>query len=145
MIRSGRRLRLNAALLICVLTFIWGNSLLPGEVSGAFSDWVKSILETLFVQGTAKPSSGGLLRKIAHFTEFTALGALLCWRAGMLGKHKTAAFGCGALAACIDETIQIFVPDRGPGLKDVCIDCAGVLTGIVLVLLGHTYFKRKTN
>ena len=50
MIRTDKRLRLNAALLICVLTFIWGNSLLPGEVSGAFSDWVKSILERLFVQ-----------------------------------------------------------------------------------------------
>ena len=145
MIRSDKRLRWNRALLVCVLAFIWGNSLLPGEVSGAFSDWVKSILEALFAQGTSKPSSGGLLRKIAHFTEFTALGALLCWRAGMLGKHKAAAFGCGALAACMDETIQIFVPDRGPGLKDVCIDCAGVLTGMVLVLLGHTYCKKKRN
>ena len=145
MIRTDKRLRLNAALLICVLTFIWGNSLLPGEVSGAFSDWVKSILERLFVQRDAQPASGGLLRKLAHFTEFTALGALLCHRAGMLGKSKAAAFGCGALAACIDETIQVFVPDRGPALKDVCIDSAGVLTGIVLVLLGHTYFKRRTN
>ena len=145
MIRTDKRLRLNAALLICVLTFIWGNSLLPGDVSGAFSDWVKSILERLFAQGDAQPTSGGLLRKLAHFTEFSALGALLCWRFGMLGKNKAAAFGCGALAACIDETIQLFVPDRGPALKDVCIDSAGVLTGIVLVLLGHTYFKRRTN
>ena len=145
MIRSDKRLRLNAVLLLCVLTFIWGNSLLPGEVSGAFSDWVKSILERLFAQGTPKPTSGGLLRKLAHFTEFTALGALLCHRTGMLEKNKAVAFGCGALAACIDETIQVFVPDRGPALKDVCIDSAGVLTGIVLVLLGHTYFKRRIN
>jgi VanZ family protein len=145
MIRSSKRLRINKVLLICTLVFIWGNSLLPGEVSGAFSDWVKGILEALFAQGTPKPSSGGLLRKLAHFTEFTALGALLCWRAGMLGKNKVAAFLCGTLAACIDETIQLFVPDRGPGLKDVCIDSAGVLTGIVLILLGHTYFKRRTN
>ena len=144
MIRSDKRLRVNAVLLVCVLTFIWGNSLLPGELSGAFSDWVKGILESLFAQGSPKPSSGGLLRKIAHFTEFTALGALLCWRAGMLGKSKTAAFGCGVLAACMDETIQIFVPDRGPGIRDVCIDSAGVLTGIVLILLGHTYFKRRS-
>ena len=144
MIRTSRRLRLNAALMICTLAFIWGNSLLPGEISGAFSDWVKGILESLFTQGTPKPSSGGLLRKLAHFTEFAALGALLCWRAGMLEKSKAAAFGCGALAACLDETIQIFVPDRGPGLKDVCIDSAGVLTGMALILLGHTYFKRRS-
>ena len=144
MIRSDRRLRLCRVLLVCTLAFIWGNSLLPGEISGAFSDWVKSLLEALFAQGTPKPSSGGLLRKLAHFTEFTALGALLCWRAGMLEKSKAAAFGCGALAACLDETIQIFVPDRGPGIRDVCIDSAGVLTGMALILLGHTYFKGRT-
>ena len=144
MIRTDKRLRINAALLLCVLTFIWGNSLLPGEVSGALSDWVKGILEAIFAQGTPKPSSGGLLRKLAHFTEFTALGVLLCWRAGMLEKNKAAAFGCGALAACMDETIQIFVPDRGPGIRDVCIDSAGVLTGMVLILLGHTCFKRRS-
>ena len=144
MIRSDKRLRVNAVLLVCVLTFIWGNSLLPGELSGAFSDWVKGILESLFAQGSPKPSSGGLLRKIDHFTEFTALGVLLCWRAGMLEKNKAAAFGCDALAACMDETIQIFVPDRGTGIRDVCIDSAGVLTGIVLILLGHTYFKRRS-
>ena len=144
MIRTDRRIRLCTALLVCNLLFIWGNSLLPGEVSGAFSDWVKSILESIFAQGPEKPSSGGLLRKLAHFTEFAALGALLCWRAGMNGKSWVAAFRSGAYAACIDETIQIFVPDRGPGIKDVCIDCAGVLTGIALLLLGHTYLKKRS-
>lgn len=144
MIRSDRRLRQCRTLLVCVLVFIWGNSLLPGEVSEAFSNWVKGILEVLFAREASRPSSGGLLRKIAHFTEFAALGALLCWRAGMLKKSKAAAFGCGVLAACIDETIQCFVPGRGPGLRDVCIDSAGVLTGIVLTLLGHTYFKKRT-
>ena len=142
MIRTDKRIRLCTALLVCNLIFIWGNSLLPGEVSGAFSDWVKGILEAFFAQGTEKPTSGGLLRKLAHFTEFTALGMLLCWRFGMGGKTWKPAFLCGAAAACIDETIQMFVPDRGPGIRDVCIDSLGVLTGIVLVLLGHTLRKR---
>ena len=43
------------------------------------------------------------------------------------------------------ETIQIFVPGRGPGLKDVAIDTAGVLTGLVLLLIGHTFIKKKTH
>ena len=144
MIRTDKRLRLCTALLVCNLVFIWGNSLLPGEVSGAFSDWVKGILEAIFAQGTPKPSSGGLLRKLAHFTEFTALGMLLCWRTGMQRKPIPLALGCGVIAACIDETIQIFVPDRGPALRDVGIDSLGVLAGIVLVLLGHTYFKKRS-
>lgn len=144
MIRTDKRIRICTALLVCVLTFIWGNSLLPGEVSGALSDWVKGLLEAIFAQGPARPSSGGLLRKLAHFTEFTALGMLLCWLTGMLRKPIPLAFGCGVLTACIDETIQVFVPDRGPALRDVGIDSLGVLTGIALVLLGHTYFKKRS-
>ena len=144
MIRTDKRLRLCTALLVCNLIFIWGNSLLPGEVSGAFSDWVKNLLASLFAQGPERPSSGGLLRKIAHFTEFMGLGMLLCWRFGMLCKGWRPAFLWGAAAACVDETIQRFVPDRGPSLRDVCIDSAGVLTGIVLLTLGHTYLKKRS-
>lgn len=141
--RTSKRMRLCTALLICNLIFIWGNSLLPGEVSGAFSDWVKGILQAIFAQGPEDPNSGGLLRKLAHFTEFAALGMLLCWRFRMMGKGWMPAFFFGAGAACIDETIQMFVPDRGPAVRDVCIDSAGVLTGIVLLLLGHTYLKKR--
>ena len=141
--RTSTRMRLCTALLICNLIFIWGNSLLPGEVSGAFSDWVKGILQALFAQGTESPSSGGLLRKLAHFTEFAGLGILLCWRFSMMGKSWKTAFLWGAAAACADETIQMFVPDRGPAIRDVCIDSAGVLTGIALLLLGHTYLKKR--
>lgn len=144
MIRTSRRVRLCTALLVCNLVFIWGNSLLPGEISGAISDWVKRILEALFAQGPEKPTSGGLLRKLAHFTEFTALGMLLCWRFGMAGKTWKSAFLSGAAAACVDETIQLFVPDRGPAIRDVCIDSMGVLTGIALLLLGHTYLKKRS-
>ena len=144
MIRTDKRLRLCALLLVCNLAFIWGNSLLPGEVSGAFSDWVRGILEAIFPgDGDDSPMGGGLLRKLAHFTEFACLGSLLGWLFGMLKKGKALTFLLGVAAAGVDETIQRFVPDRGPSLKDVCIDSCGVLTGMVLLYLGHTYFKHK--
>ena len=139
--RTDKRLRLCAALLICNLVFIWGNSLLPGEISGAFSDWVKSILMRLFGGGMQASSGRGLLRKVAHFTEFAALGATLGWLCGMLNKGKIRPFVFGVLAASVDETIQRFIPDRGPSVKDVLLDSCGVLTGIVLLCLGHTYCK----
>lgn len=143
MIRTDKRMRLCAALLLCNLAFIWGNSLLPGQVSGAISDFVKDLLSGLF-DSTGEDSTGGfLIRKLAHFTEFACLGGLLLWYFGMLGKPKILAFLLGAGAACIDETIQIFVPERGPGIRDVGIDCAGVLMGMILLYLGHTYLKRK--
>ena len=145
MIRTEKRLRINTALLILLLTFIWGNSMLPGEISGAISDWVKDLIAMLFPGDGPVTSGGGLLRKIAHFTEFAALGMCLAWRFGMLQRANYWPVLCGVAAACVDETIQRFVPDRGPSLFDVGIDSCGVLTGIILLWIGHIYFKRTTN
>ena len=139
MIVTQRRLRLSAWLITALLCFIWGNSLLPGSVSGAISDGVKNLLAWLMpgeIPGVT--SGGGLLRKIAHFTEFAALGAALCWRSGMLEKRKIMALVYSFGTACLDETIQVFVPDRGPGLKDVAIDTCGAAVGIGLLILGQT-------
>lgn len=140
MIRTKRRMRLCVTLTVCCLVFIWGNSLLPGEISGAISDFFKRILQCLVEQGESEPSGlGFLVRKMAHFTEFTVLGLCLCWLFGMLGKGTLAPFLCGGLAACVDETIQVFVPGRGPSVRDVCIDSCGVLLGVILLTLGHHY------
>ena len=144
MIRTEKRMRLCVVLLSCCLIFIWGNSLLPGEISGAISDFVKNILAAIFEQGKPEPeNSGFLLRKLAHFTEFTMLGLCLRWLFGMLGKGMLVPFLWGGLAACVDETIQLFVPERGPSLRDVCIDSSGVLLGVILLTLGHHYCCKK--
>ena len=137
MIRTKTRLRVCIALLIVNLAFIWGNSLLPGEISGAFSDWVKSLLAPLFGWDQDGSGGGGLLRKIAHFTEFACLGVCLRWFWGMLNQRKWPLWSllCGAAAAIIDETIQLFVPDRGPAIKDVGIDTLGVCLGIVILYI----------
>ena len=138
MIRTEKRLRICWTLLILNLCFIWGNSLLPGSVSGAISDWVKDLLARIFpgeVPGVT--TGGGLLRKIAHFTEFAALGASLGWLSGMLRKSKLRPLLYGFGAACVDETIQVFVPGRGPSLKDVGIDTCGVIVGMILLTFGH--------
>ena len=139
MIVTQRRLRLSAWFIACLLCFIWGNSLLPGSVSGQISDWVKNLLAALLpgeVPGVT--SGGGLLRKIAHFSEFAALGFCLCWRFGMLEKRKILALAYSFGTACLDETIQLFVPDRGPAIRDVAIDTCGAAVGIAALLLGHT-------
>jgi VanZ family protein len=87
-----------------------------------------------------------LLRKAAHFTEFTALGMGFAWLFGMLSQRRVFAMTlpllCGSCAAAIDETIQIFSPDRGPSIKDVGLDTAGVITGIVLVMILHALIAR---
>ena len=138
MICTRKRLRLCVALLAMNLAFIWGNSLLPGEVSGTLSRWIKELL-----LGAAGTETGhGLLRKLAHFTEFACLGACFAWRTGMLKKKQWRPLLFGFLAACLDETIQCFVPDRGPAIRDVLIDTAGVFLGTAVLLLGHTIYKK---
>lgn len=137
MIRTEKRMRLCKVLLVLNLAFIWGNSLLPGEVSAAFSDWVKDLLASLLGGGMQSGGGRGLLRKLAHFTEFAALGICLTWLYAMLQKHRGWALLWGVMAACVDETIQVFVPDRGPGLKDVGIDVLGVCTGMMLLSVGY--------
>ena len=47
MIRTKKRMTLCWALTAVCLAFIWGNSLLPGEISGAISDQVEHVLEML--------------------------------------------------------------------------------------------------
>ena len=150
MIQTEKRLRLCKTLLVLNLILIWGNSLLPGDVSGAISDAVKAFLmplvELFFPGAGSAGGGGGLLRKLAHFTEFTCLGLCLSWLVIMLERHKALPILFGFLTACVDETIQAFVPGRNPSPIDVAIDTSGVITGMILLLTGyHIYKKRKTN
>lgn len=140
--RSKARLRLCATLLALDLAFIWSNSLLPAEVSKAFSDWVKALLVPAASVDDPASLGSGILRKIAHFTEFMTLGMLLSWGLAMLQKKSFWGIVLGHLAAIIDETIQAFVPGRGPGLADVLLDTAGATAGIFLLTLGHALFQR---
>ena len=142
MIRTKNRLRLCALLLMLNLAFIWGNSLLPAEASQAFSDWVKGLLLGILEPDGPASQGSGLLRKIAHFTEFMTLGMLLGWGLGMLQKNPFLGMLPGCFAAITDETIQIFIPGRGPGLADVLLDTAGVTAGILLLTFGHALFQR---
>ena len=143
MIRTSRRMVLCIMLLIALLAFIWGNSLMPGEVSQAISDWVQHILFGTQPKNGVPAPGNTLLRKAAHFTEFAALGMILAWLFGMLRKHRSVPLFCGIAAACVDETIQAFVPERAPGILDVLLDSSGVLVGIILLHQGHNYCKNQ--
>lgn len=147
MIRTKRRWRLCIGLLCVNLAFIWGNSLLSASASRAFSEWVFRLLTggapDLSQPGTL--SGSGLLRKIAHFSEFCSLGMLLGWLFSMGRKHMGLAFLPGLGAALIDEGLQFLAPGRGPGLRDVCIDASGVAAGILLLLFGHDFIRKTKN
>ena len=140
------RLRLLCGLLLVLnLCFIWGNSMLPGKISGELSNGLLLWLSQLL--GDAWEMSLFLLRKLAHFSEFAMLGLLLGWMFllwDQKGVHRfTMPLLCGMVCACVDETIQVFVPQRGPSVIDVWIDTAGVMAGIMLLLLGKAILEKK--
>lgn len=136
--------RLLTVLICANLALIWGNSLLPGDESGNLSGGIVAWLGQ-FLPIFATEAGHLFLRKAAHFSEFCLLGILTASRQIAGGKALTAGLtGFGLAAACIDETIQIYVPGRGSSLMDVWIDAAGFATGVTLVNLGYNLTKRKT-
>ena len=69
-----------------------------------------------------------VLRKLAHFGEYAVLGLLLV-RA--FGREPLAA-AAGVAYAGTDELHQHFVRGRHAAFRDVAIDSAGVLAGLLL-------------
>ena len=141
-----KKQRLICCVLIALnLALIWGNSLLPGRASMAVSDGFLALLG----QGLPVLLRIGirLFRKLAHFMEFACLGLLLAWLFHKPGERfahsipSPALFG--TLAACVDETIQRYVPGRESSLVDVWIDIGGVCTGILLLHLGYWCIRRR--
>lgn len=86
------------------------------------------------------------VRKNAHFFAYFILGilSLNALRRSEVSKHKSIALMICVLYAVSDEVHQIFVPGRGPQVKDVFIDSSGALVGILLYLaISRAFLKRK--
>ncbi len=135
-------------LIALTLAFIWGNSLLPATESSKLSGTVKEVLEQVlpedFFQGDDESEGENLIRKLAHFTEFTLLGAeLSALLYVVLSCSLTAPLLSGLMTAVTDETIQIFIEGRGSSVRDVWIDFGGVAAGTVIILLVQHFKSRR--
>ena len=149
MVYSRKRLTLCLLLLGLLLTVIWGNSLLHGELSKKVSGFFGWLVNGVVPGANAGSGEAGhgLLRKLGHMTEFCLLGLNLSWLAGMtLNKkwqHLCLPLLGGIAVACVDETIQYFIPGRACRLSDVGIDTLGCALGIVLITLTQIIKKQK--
>ena len=128
-----------AILLLCLITlnilFIFSQSMLSREISGAESGAIRALLENIFSYD--RPFGAFVLnnlRKIAHFAEFALLGVwvslYVCFYALDRRGATALSFVFGHLVAFADETIQIF-SGRGPAILDVWIDTLGFVTSSV--------------
>lgn len=78
-----------------------------------------------------------IVRKIAHFSVFAALGFFAYLAFVSIAKHGIrylAAVGLSAGLAGLDEFHQTFVEGRAGMLSDVCIDTAGAAFGSFIMM-----------
>lgn len=134
--------RILALLIALILVFIWGNSLLSKEVSGAISDFIQYNIFGFSGGGANGTVNSTPIRKLAHFTEFAALGAAFALIFFDKARRYLRAFCFAAAVACLDETIQIF-SHRGNSIKDVALDCCGAAFGIFIVWIASRRNKTK--
>lgn len=142
---KDKRLVLLAGLAAWIV-FIFVRSLQPGTASNGESRWMLELLQRCLGWLPIQLNMH-LVRKLAHFTEFAVLGALAgglfgLGRRGRLWRSLFYAAVVGGGIALCDETIQLFVAGRNGQVKDVWLDLAGAVTGVVVVTLA-LYLRRK--
>ena len=144
----SKKKKIYTLITILIMVFIFIQSALPADLSSMESGLISGFLAKLLDQDPEAMSF--LIRKCAHFTEYMILGislfltmgeylasaAVFSWRVFF------SAWGIGAFYALTDEIHQIFSPGRSCELRDMCIDCAGLLTGILLVSLFRKMSRR---
>ena len=125
--------------ILAALAFIWGNSLdsavESAAKSGRVGELLRPLLELVVGQGGV---TDHLVRKLAHFTEYAVLGALLLLLTvvGFRVRLQTVVNCLFFLmaAALTDETIQMFSDGRSSQLTDVWLDLSGAMAGILVGL-----------
>ena len=138
----GGRVLFTLALAGCIW-FIFSNSMAVADVSSVSSGRVLQLLQAVLRRlghpALAQRLTMHIVRKMAHFCEYTLEGFLLmlCMRVYSRRplRHITVPMLAGGLTALTDETIQLFSEGRSSQVTDVWLDSAGVLAGILAALL----------
>ena len=141
-----------------IMAFIFFQSALPADLSSRESGRVVDLLVRLF-QGILpidRQTMVFIVRKGAHFTEYTILGGFLVpavteWMAvdktpvpDSVRNIRIISWLVGTLYAVTDEIHQSFVPGRSCELRDIGIDSCGVLAGVMIVSLAMRLKERRS-
>ena len=96
------------ALTACMMIFAWGHSCFPANLSSMESNWVVNLFWKFFrLFGAQEAPDEQLIRKLAHYSEYTAIGALMlscAYSRDRQRPHRFWAYVLGAvlLTAVID-------------------------------------------
>lgn len=145
---KGKRRYIWAAVTALYVLFIFSNSLTPADESSRQSGFV---LQTLLgiLDGLGLDSiwlTEHIVRKCAHFTEYTVLGLLLFKSLAVWGgsafPRRLLNVSLGVWIPFVDETLQLFTEGRSGQISDVWLDMSGVAAGTILAwLLGQFLCK----
>ncbi len=127
------------ALTVLAVGAIFYNSSLSAvestEQSSPVTQMLNSILQSLHIPVTLTET---VVRKLAHFTEYAILGALLATTVYLYAhtRLKTAAVTLivGAIIPVCDESIQLFPAGRSCQVRDMVIDYTGVVFATLIAL-----------
>lgn len=107
------------------------------SATGEESEEVSQNLLSKIIEFIGAFISHNTLRKLAHFSEFAALG--FCFTGAIHYTFGTRKFYIplipSFLYAVSDEVHQYFVPERACRVFDIFVDTCGVITGIGIFLL----------
>ncbi len=147
--QTSLRFRIIAFILtISMISFAFIHSSMSSEISGNESAGVMEILQSILsFFGYKGELSHHFVRKLAHFTEYTAIGMLLVSCAYSFDRIRPYRYYAqilftGLATAVCDETIQLNIPGRAGMVTDVLIDFSGVLTGAIVMLLIYKIYIR---
>lgn len=145
-----RFLPIAAALLIMAMIFSLSSQPVnqSDRLSRGIAEIIINFIKAIMPAGEVDLNSfNHLLRKCAHFFSYFLLGALganafrkngVKYRSGLMMSIVLC-----VLFAFSDEAHQLFVPGRGAQLRDVAIDSAGAVAGILAYMIAVWLHQRR--
>lgn len=131
-----------------MIAFAFIHSSMPADLSSEESESVMGVLQYILdFLGFSAELTDHIVRKAAHFAEYTAIGMLLVSCAYSFSRTKPYRYYsqilfAGLATAVIDETIQLNVAGRSGQITDVLLDFSGVITGAVFMLLIYMIYRK---
>ena len=149
---------MTLAVMIMIFAFSMENAEQSDRTSGIIS---KAVLSVIHPEYETLPSSEKealydsiqhVIRKLAHFTEYTLLGFMIRICLESWCGHRTrkkadlmlAGLVTGTGYACTDELHQMVIDGRSGQWTDVLVDGSGVLLGVTLGTLLIRFVNGRT-
>ncbi len=147
--RATARFRVIVFILTAAaIVFAFVHSAMPDDLSSKESEGVFAFLcGILRFFGAGENLTEHIVRKLAHFSEYTAIGMFLTSCAYSFDRFKPYRYMAyvlfaGLSTAFVDETIQLFSEGRAGMIIDMWIDFSGVCLGTAVMLLFYFAYQR---